>query len=69
MRYDWIMDVLADLKAFAQANGLNKLAEQLEDTSHVATIEIASRSGEAMSVAERQAEEAGSDPGEFGTSV
>jgi len=42
MRNDWILDVLADLKSFAQANGLPSLAEQLRDTADLAAIEIAS---------------------------
>ena len=41
MRSDWILDVLADLKTFAQANELVALAEQLDDTSIVAMAEIA----------------------------
>ncbi|MFC3118149.1 hypothetical protein [Jhaorihella thermophila] len=43
MRNDWILDVLADLKNFASANGLPALAEQLGDTTLVAAAEIASR--------------------------
>ncbi|MDQ2092120.1 hypothetical protein [Marimonas arenosa] len=42
MKNDWILDVLTDLKAFAKANGLVALAEQLEDASLVAAAEIAS---------------------------
>ncbi|UYV36193.1 hypothetical protein N4R57_14325 [Rhodobacteraceae bacterium D3-12] len=45
MKKDWILDVLADLKTFAQNNGLASLAIQLEETALVATAEIAS-SGE-----------------------
>jgi hypothetical protein len=41
MQYDWILDVLDDLRAFAKGNGLSVLAEQLEDTSLVAAAEIA----------------------------
>ncbi|MCB2111522.1 MAG: hypothetical protein H6895_00860 [Defluviimonas sp.] len=41
MNYDWILDVLTDLKAFATANGLKALAEQLDDTCLVAATEIA----------------------------
>lgn len=41
MRSDWILDVLADLRAFAQANDLPRLAEQLDDTALIATAEIA----------------------------
>jgi len=41
MRYEWILDVLSDLKSFAQGNGLPALAEQLGDTSILAAAEIA----------------------------
>ena len=47
MQYRWILDVLADLRTFAQANGLSALAEQLDDTSLVAASEIAQTLGEA----------------------
>ncbi len=43
MKYDWILDVLADLKTFANANGLDALAEQLDDTQLIAATEIASK--------------------------
>jgi hypothetical protein len=46
MQYEWILDVLTDLKAFAKANGLTALAEQLDDTSLVAASEIAQFVGE-----------------------
>ena len=42
MTNDWILDVLADLRAFAQKNDLSKLAAQLEDASLVAAAELAS---------------------------
>ncbi|UWR24276.1 hypothetical protein [Sulfitobacter sp. S190] len=42
MKSDWILDVLADLRTFANANGLPALAEQLDDTALIATAEIAS---------------------------
>lgn len=38
---DWILDVLTDLKSYAQKNGLTVLAEQLDDTRLVAAAEIA----------------------------
>jgi hypothetical protein len=37
----WIIDVLADLKAFAEQNNLPLLAAQLGETALVAQIEIA----------------------------
>ena len=47
MRSDWIIDVLADLRRFAEANDLPLLAEQLDDTALVATAEIACKGREA----------------------
>lgn len=43
MRSDWILDVLADLRAFAQSNGLPRLAEHLDDASLCALAEIANQ--------------------------
>jgi len=42
MQNDWIIDVLTDLSAFAKCNGLPALAEQLEETALVASVELAS---------------------------
>jgi len=42
MGQKWIIDVIADLRAFADHNGLPLLAHQLEVTSCVAQAEIAS---------------------------
>ncbi len=42
MGHHWIIDVLADLQAYAQRNGLPALARQLEDTGLLANVEIAS---------------------------
>lgn len=42
MQNDWILDVLADLKNFADANGLGALAQQLDDAKLVAAVEISS---------------------------
>ena len=42
MKYNWILDVLADLRTFAQVNELNDLAVQLDRTRLVAETEIAS---------------------------
>lgn len=38
----WILDVLADLKTFAERNDLPQLADRLDDTALVAAAEIAS---------------------------
>ena len=43
MQNDWILDVLADLKSFATANGMTILAEQLDDATLIAAAEIASQ--------------------------
>ena len=45
MQKDWILDVLADLRAFAMSNDLPALAEQLDDTALVALAEISQRGG------------------------
>lgn len=42
MKNDWILDVLADLTAFAHANNLPALAEQLGKTADTANAEIQS---------------------------
>lgn len=41
MKYDWIMDVLTDLRTFSEDNGLSELTEQLDQTCLVAATEIA----------------------------
>ncbi len=40
MLNDWILEVLSDLKCFADQNGLALLAHQLETTKQVAEAEI-----------------------------
>lgn len=42
MKNDWILDVLADLKAFAHANDMPGLADQLGKTAETASAEIRS---------------------------
>ncbi|RME16090.1 MAG: hypothetical protein D6801_06150 [Alphaproteobacteria bacterium] len=41
MPNDWMIDVLADLKAFAQANGLTRTAESIDEAMFVALAETA----------------------------
>lgn len=41
MGSDWMLDVLTDLKAYAQKNGMSVLAEQLDDARLVAAAELA----------------------------
>ncbi|MDP5084173.1 MAG: hypothetical protein NWQ23_02050 [Yoonia sp.] len=47
MGRDWIIDVLADLRAFAHENDLPLLAAQLEEAGLVAEVELAQRAGQA----------------------
>lgn len=42
MRSEWIIDVLADLKAFAEHNGMSATALALGDASLVAIAEMSS---------------------------
>ena len=42
MQHKWILDVIADLRAYAQAENLPLLAEHLEDARFVALAEIES---------------------------
>ena len=41
MSHDWIIDVLADLRAYAEQNGLAKIAEKTEELLCIARDEIA----------------------------
>lgn len=54
----WILDVLADLKAFAAANDLPRLASQLAATQKVAESEIAASKDEIL---DENSEEPGRD--------
>lgn len=60
---DWILDVLADLKSFASANGLGALAEQLDDTTLIAAAEISSQKEEARSQLNGEQSQSGSSAG------
>lgn len=59
MKNEWILDVLADLRSFAQANDLYVLAEQLDDTRLIAATELAS-------ITKGHAPHEGCPPGVFG---
>jgi hypothetical protein len=43
MQIEWILDVLSDLRTFAERNGLPRLAEELDDTRRRAALELASQ--------------------------
>lgn len=45
MSQEWMIEVLRDMRIFAAANGMPGLAEQLDDTIHVATSEVTARFG------------------------
>lgn len=48
MKNEWILDVLADLKSFAQKNDYSALAEQIAITADLAATEIASTEYKAL---------------------
>lgn len=59
MAHDWILDVLADLKAYAKKNGLPALVTELEEAALVAATEIASTEGKAPLKAAQHARTSG----------
>lgn len=48
MSQEWMIQVLRDLRSFAAENGMHGLAEQLDDTIHVATSEVTAVFGPGM---------------------
>lgn len=42
-QYDWIFEVLTDLRTFSRANGFDGLAAELDDLSLLAAAEISTR--------------------------
>lgn len=49
MSQEWMIDVLTDLRTFAKRNGLLALAEQLDDSIHVAVTELKAKEQELVS--------------------
>ena len=43
MTNDWIIDVIADLRIYASHHGLSALAQQLDEATAVAAVELASK--------------------------
>ena len=43
MSHEWIFDVLADLRSYAEKNGLSRLAERTDELLAVARAEISGR--------------------------
>lgn len=50
MVHDWVIDVVTDLRRYAEANALPGLARQLRETELVAALDIASRPASMPSV-------------------
>lgn len=46
MRNDWILDVLTDLRTFAELNGMPATANHLSDACLVVAVELANKSAE-----------------------
>ena len=63
---DWILDVLADLRTFAVANGLSDLADQLEETKLIAAADIALQHQEARAHVDGKTGRFGPNPGRSG---
>ncbi len=59
MRHDWVFDVLADLRSYAQRNGLPRLAEQAEMTLRMAREEVEAQS---CTVPETETADGGTQP-------
>ncbi|MGH1368333.1 MAG: hypothetical protein ACRBCL_06920 [Maritimibacter sp.] len=47
MQHEWIIDVLADLKSFAERKGMSATAAQLDDASLVVLAELTAMQGQA----------------------
>lgn len=59
MAHDWILDVIADLKAYANKNRLSALADELDEAMLIAATEIASAEGKAPKPATQHARTTG----------
>ncbi len=66
MRNEWILDVLLDLRGYAQKHGMDALSAQLDTTRQVAAAEIAFHMEGAPVKAEADDACGGNDPGGFG---
>jgi hypothetical protein len=65
MAQEWMIDVLLDLRNFAVKNDLTELAEQLDDTIHIAVSELTVKAPNGV-VAEQYAKPDRSVPGTRG---
>lgn len=59
MRNEWMLDVLADLRAFSKENGLTATGKQINLVMAVAAAEIASLQGIASETAQQGLRDAG----------
>lgn len=67
MQHDWVISVLADLKTFAQCNGLDRLAEHIDDTMMVAAADISASAGARIDGISDHVEESGTTRVRAGT--
>lgn len=56
MGYDWIFDVLEDLKSFAEANGMPGLAAKADEAIKVAADEVSGLTESPVNVPPRRSE-------------
>lgn len=67
LQNEWILDVLTDLGTFARQNGMRALAEQLDETKIVASVELVSGVEGSHHYEHSTAPAAGHDTGGTGT--
>ena len=67
MLHEWVLDVLSDLRSFAQENDLAALAAHLDDAGLIAAAEIASHQERAPAQLYGKAIAAGRNPEGFGS--
>lgn len=59
MTNDWIIDVIADLRIYAAHHGLSALAQQLDEATAVAAVELASKDNGLVDASKWTNEESG----------
>lgn len=62
----WMLDVIVDLRAFAAANDLGALADHLDETLVIATVELASLNDTAGARTNGEQNKFGQDPKDTG---
>ena len=66
MQNEWILDVLTDLRSFAETNALPQLAEHLDDAKLIASAEIAIRDERSATSGHGDKQNTGTGPFGFG---